>query len=149
MSVRLPSVAGVAAVAGWPGVRSLFRSGWTSFVGDRVSVYHRLTDVGGPEVEVTTYVDGRWVDRSVASFMLEQMRVHASPPREERAELLVDESPVEWSVLRSSSAWVAVSESLDPVITIVGREFPLAAIRLERVAASELDGYDRLTESAS
>ena len=144
-----PSINDVAAVAGWPGVRSLLRVGWTSFSGDRVSVYHRLADEGGPTIEVTTYVDGHWIDRSTQSFMLEQMRVHASPPREERAAVPVDGAACQWAVLSSRTAWVAVSQGHDPVITLVGREFPLAAIALERVPVSELAGYDRLVPTGS
>jgi hypothetical protein len=110
-----------------------------------VSVYHRLAEEGGPAIEVTTYVDGNWIDRDTASFMLEQMRVHKSPPREDRAALTVDGVTHQWSVHRSNAAWVAVSDDLEPRITVVGREFPLAAVALERVAVSALDGYDRLT----
>jgi hypothetical protein len=148
--VPLPSIAEVAAVAGWPGSRSLFRPGWTSFSGDRVSVYHRLADVDeGPAIEVTTYVDGHWIGRDTAEFMLGQLRVFRGPPRETRAVIAVDGSAVQWSVLQSNLAWVAVSEDLDPVITIVAREFPLGAVFLERVALSSLDGFDRLTASAA
>jgi hypothetical protein len=144
--IRLPEINEVAAVVGWPGVRSLFRPGWTSFTSDRVSVYHRLSEEGlGPAIEVTTYVEGSWIDRGTLSFMLEQMRVHKSPPREETATLTVDGVAHQWSVHRSNAAWVAVSDDLEPRITIVGREFPLMTVALERVAVSTLDGYDRLT----
>jgi hypothetical protein len=148
--IRLPAISEVAAVVGWPGVRSLFRPGWTSFSGDRVSVYHRLSEEGlGPAIEVTTYVEGDWIDRSTLSFMLEQMRVHKGPPREESATVMVDGTASQWSVMLSNSAWVAVSEELDQRITVVGREFPLAAVYLERVALSALDGYDRLAAPAA
>jgi hypothetical protein len=143
--IRLPELSEVAAVAGWPGVRSLFRPGWTSFAGDRVSVYHRLDEEGiGPSIEVTTYVDGGLVDRSTVSFLLEQMRAHKSPPREERAELSLDGQAVPCSVHRSRTAWVAVSDDASPRLTVVAREFPIGAVFLERVALTSLDGYDRL-----
>ena len=144
----LPALSEVAAVVGWPGVRSLFRAGWTSFVSDRVSVYHRLDDEGlGPSIEVTTYVDGSWIDRSTASFMLEQLRVFKAPPRERRAELTLDGAPLVCSVLQTTGAWVAVSDAVEPRITVVAREFPITAVHLERVAVSALAGFDRLTAS--
>jgi hypothetical protein len=148
--LRIPNVDHVAAVAGWPRTRSLFRTGWTSFTGDRVTVYHRLADVDdGPAIEVTTYVDGDWVDRDTASFLLQRLSALKSPPQEKRAVINVAGSPVEFSVLQAKNAWVAVSENLDPVITVFAREFPLGAVFLEKVAVSSIAGFDRLVAPVS
>jgi hypothetical protein len=143
--IELSSVAEVATVAGWPGTRSLFRTGWTSFTADRVTVYHRLDDSGeGPSIEVSTFVRGVARDRSTHSLLLERLSALKSPPQEKRVALLVDGASREWSVLQARNAWVAASEDANPLITIFAREFPLGAVYLERVAISELNGFDRL-----